>query len=104
MTEVSWLWEAAPKDRTLEGFKANVVVPWNAVAAFDEDTLLNYWVVDEAKTCVKVYQRVTSSAAALAHFTTSVANEGCVIENGKICSSDGALITESQQLALCMPR
>ena len=104
MTEVSWLWEAAPKDRTLEGFKANVVAPWNAVAASDDDTLLNYWVVDEAKTCVKVYQRVTSYAAALAHFTTCVANEGCLIENGKICSSDGALITESQQLALCMPR
>ena len=104
MTEVSWSCEAAPKDRTLEGFKANVVVPWNAVAAFDDDTLLNYWVVDEAKTCVKVYQRVTSSAAALAHFTTCVANEDCLIENGKICSSDGALITESQQLALYMPR
>ena len=29
----------------------------------DEDTLLNYWVVDEAKTCVKVYQRFTSLAA-----------------------------------------
>ena len=104
MTEVNWLWEAAPKDRTLEGFKANVVVSWNAVAESDNDTLLNYWVVDEAKTCVKVYQRVTSSAAALAHFTTCVANEDCLIENGKICSSDGALITESQQLALCMPR
>ena len=104
MTEVSWSCEAAPIERTLEGFKANVVVPWNAVAAFDEDTLVNYWVVDEAKTCVKVYQRVTSYAAALAHFTTCVANEGCLIENGKICSSDGALITESQQLALCMPR
>ena len=57
MTEVNWLWEAAPKDRTLEGFKANVVVPWNAVAESDNDTLLNYWVVDEAKTCVKVYQK-----------------------------------------------
>ena len=104
MTEVSWSCEAAPKDRMMEGFKANVVAPWNAVAESDKDTLLNYWVVDEAKTCVKVYRRVTSSAAALAHFTTCVANEDCLIENGKICSSDGALITESQQLALCMPR
>jgi len=104
VTEVSWSCEAAPKDRMMEGFKANVVAPWNAVAESDNDTLLNYWVVDEAKTCVKVYQRVTSSAAALAHFTTCVANEDCLIENGKICSSDGALITESQQLALCMPR
>ena len=43
---------------------ANVVAPWNATAEADEDTLLNYWVVDEAKTCVKVYQRFTSSAAA----------------------------------------
>ena len=57
MTEVKWSCEAAPKDRIMEGFKANVVAPWNAVAAFDEDTLLNYWVVDEAKTCVKVYQK-----------------------------------------------
>ena len=104
MTEVSWSCEAAPKDRMMEGFKANVVAPWNAVAESDNDTLLNYWVVDEAKTCVRVFQRVTSSAAALAHFTTCVANEDCLIENGKICSSDGALITESQQLALCMPR
>ena len=104
MTEVKWSWEAASKDRVMEGFKANIVVPWNAVAESDNDTLLNHWVVDEAKTCVKVYQRVTSSAAALAHFTTCVANEDCLIENGKICSSDGALITESQQLALCMPR
>ena len=104
MTEVSWSCEAAPKDRMMEGFKANVVAPWNAVAESDNDTLLNYWVVDEAKTCVKVYQRVTSSAAALAHFTTSVAKEGCLIDNGKIFSSDGTLITKSQQLALCMPR
>ena len=104
MSEVSWSWEADLKEGMLEGFKANVVAPWNAVAESDEDTLLNYWVVDEAKTCVKVYRRVTSSAAALAHFTTCVANEDCLIENGKICSSDGALITESQQLALCMPR
>ena len=57
MPEVSWSCEAAPIDRTLEGFKANVVVPWNAVAAFDEDTLVNYWVVDEAKTCVKVFHK-----------------------------------------------
>ena len=104
MTEVSCSCEAAPKDRMMEGFKANVVAPWNAVAESDNDTLLNYWVVDEAKTCVKVYQRITSYAAALAHFTTCVASEGCLIENGKICSSDGVLITESQQLALCMPR
>ena len=104
MAEVSWSCAAAPKDGMMEGFKANVVVPWNAVAAFDEDTLVNYWVVDEAKTCVKVYQRVTSSAAALAHFTTSVANEGCLIDNGEICFTDGTLITESQQLTLCMPR
>ena len=28
---------------------ANVVAPWNAVAeSADEDTLLNYWAVDEA--------------------------------------------------------
>ena len=104
MSDVSWSWEADLKDGMLERFTANVVVPWNAAAKSDEDTLLNYWVVDEAKTCVKVYQRVTSYAAALAHFTTCVANEGCLIENGKICSSDGTLITESQQLALCMPR
>ena len=57
MTEVKWSWEAAPKDRVMEGFKANIVVPWNAVAESDNDTLLNYWVVDEAKTCVKVYQK-----------------------------------------------
>ena len=104
MTEVKWSWEAAPKDRVMEGFKANIVVPWNAVAESDNDTLLNHWVVDEAKTCVKVYQRITSYAAALAHFTTCVASEGCLIENGKMCSSDGVLITESHHLALCMPR
>ena len=57
MTEVKWSWEAAPKDRMMEGFKANVVAPWNAVAESDNDTLLNYWVVDEAKTCVKVYHK-----------------------------------------------
>ena len=57
MTEVKWSWEAAPKDRVMEGFKANIVVPWNAVAESDNDTLLNYWVVDEAKTRVKVYQK-----------------------------------------------
>ena len=71
MTEVSWSCEAAPKDRTMEGFRANVVAPWNAVAESDNDTLLNYWVVDEAKICVKVYQRFTSAAAALAQFTTN---------------------------------
>ena len=60
MTEVKWSWEAAPKDRVMEGFKANIVVPWNAVAESDNDTLLNYWVVDEAKTCVKVYKRLST--------------------------------------------
>ena len=59
-----------PKRRGVGSFHVNVVAPWNATAA-DEDTLLNYWVVDEAKTCVKVYQRFTSSAAALAQFTTN---------------------------------
>ena len=57
MTEVKWSWETAPNDRVMDGFKANVVVPWNAEAESDDDTLLNYWVVDEAKTCVKVYQK-----------------------------------------------
>ena len=57
MTEVSWSWEADLKDGMLEGFQANVVAPWNVIAESDEDTLLNYWVVDEAKTCVKVYQK-----------------------------------------------
>ena len=104
MTEVKWSWEAAPKDRVMDGFKANVVVPWNAVAKSDNDTLLNYSVVDEAKTCVKVYQRVTSYAAALAHFTTCVANEGCLSEKGKTCSSDGTRITEAHRWALGMPR
>ena len=61
MTEVKWSWEAAPKDRVMEGFKANIVVPWNAVAESDNDTLLNHWVVDEAKTCVKVYQKFIKS-------------------------------------------
>ena len=70
MSDVSWSWEADLKDGLLEAFMANVVAPWNATAEADEDTLLNYWVVDEAKTCVKVYQRFTSSAAALAQFTT----------------------------------
>lgn len=71
MSDVSWSWEADLKEGMLEDFKANVVAPWNAVAESDEDTLLNYWVVDEAKTCVKVYQRFRSSAAALAQFTTN---------------------------------
>ena len=71
MSDVSWSWEADLKDGVLEAFMANVVAPWNATAEADEDTLLNYWVVDEAKTCVKVYQRFTSSAAALAQFTTN---------------------------------
>ena len=71
MTEVSWSWEADLKEGMLEGFQAKVVAPWNAVAESDEDTLLNYWVVDEAKICVKVYQRFTSAAAALAQFTTN---------------------------------
>ena len=71
MSDVSWSWEADLKDGMLERFTANVVVPWNAAAKSDEDTLLNYWVVDEAKTCVKVYQRFRSSAAALAQFTTN---------------------------------
>ena len=57
MSDVSWSWEADLKDGMLEAFTANVVAPWNATAEADEDTLLNYWVVDEAKTCVKVYQK-----------------------------------------------
>jgi acyl-CoA thioesterase len=40
----------------------------------------------------------------LVEFTTSVANEGYLIENGKIWSPDGTLIAESRQLAVCMPR
>mgnify|MGYP001348574383 FL=1 len=60
MTEVKWSREAAPKDRVMEGFKANIVVPWNAVAESDNDTLLNYWVVDEAKTCGRVYQKFSN--------------------------------------------
>jgi hypothetical protein len=71
MSDVSWSWEADLKDGVLEAFVANVVAPWNATAEADEETLLNYWVVDEAKTCVKVYQRFISSAAALAQFTTN---------------------------------
>ena len=40
----------------------------------------------------------------LVEFTTSVANEGYLIENGKIWSPTGLLIAESQQLAVCLPR
>ena len=39
MSDVSWSWEADVKKGMLEGFKANVVAPWNAVAEPDEDTL-----------------------------------------------------------------
>lgn len=39
----------------------------------------------------------------LVEFTTSVAAEGYLIENGKIWSPDGVLIAESQQLAVYLP-
>jgi len=40
----------------------------------------------------------------LVDFTTSVAQEGYLIENGKIWSSEGHLIAQSRQLAVMLPR
>lgn len=70
---VSWSWEADLKEGKLDRFRAHVVAPWNAVAAADENTLMNQWVVDEALSSVKVYQQFTSAKAALAQF---VDNDG----------------------------
>ncbi|MEM7098861.1 MAG: thioesterase family protein [Pseudomonadota bacterium] len=40
----------------------------------------------------------------LVEFTTSVASEGYLIENGRIWSPDGVLIAQSRQLAVYLPR
>jgi acyl-CoA thioesterase len=40
----------------------------------------------------------------LVEFTTSIANEGYLVENGNIWSQTGILIAQSRQLAVCLPR
>lgn len=71
MGEVYWSWEADVKDGHLESFKQNVVAQWNEVAAQDEHTLSNQWVIDEAGSAVKVYQRFTSAEHAFAQFAVN---------------------------------
>ncbi len=40
----------------------------------------------------------------LVEFTTHVAQEGYLLENGKIWSANGVLIAQSRQLAIMLPR
>lgn len=67
MAEVYWSWQANVKAGELENFGA-LVIRWNAIAASDPDTLFNAWVVSEDGQTVRVDQRFTSAATALAQF------------------------------------
>ena len=67
MGQVYWFWQGGVKDGELENFKA-LVARWNAIAADDADTLVNEWVVSDDGHTVRVDQRFTNAAAALAQF------------------------------------
>ena len=67
MGQVYWTWEADVQPGELENFMA-LVQRWNDIARADEHTLYNNWVVNEDKTSVRVDQRFTNAAAAMAQF------------------------------------
>ena len=66
-----------PKRRVLEAFMANVVGTMECHSEADEDTLLNYWVVDEAKTLRESLPTVhiVSSGAG----SSSITNDGWAV-------------------------
>lgn len=70
MGQVYWSWQAEVKSGKLENFRA-LVARWNAIAAEDPDTLFNEWMVSEDGRTVRIDQRFTDAASALAQFETN---------------------------------